>query len=238
MLLVLQQQMSCHIAHLITHLINLSPIVTVWDICTHTSQIGQKVFEAHTSHSQYLQKFNELGHRLLESNSVFAHIIVAFFYPATLDKFWLFLKIWWQTEPNNPARLIVRNVCAQHSHHDRYLRANTPLYTPDNQEAYLETESSVLSQKCFLGSLMAFIKHLLTLRLHWMCVRVKIHKYRSNHQCFFFTCNSCDQSQQVKFNFLLNQHRYDPMHRESEPPIFAANPSLRTIHVNHSQSLT
>ena len=61
MLLVLQQQMSCHIAHLITHLINLSPIVTVWDICTHTSQIGQKVFEAHTSHSQYLQKFNELG---------------------------------------------------------------------------------------------------------------------------------------------------------------------------------
>ena len=124
---------------------------------------------------------------VLESNSVFAHIIVAFFYPATLDKFRLFLKIWWQTEPNNPARLIVRNVCAQHSHHDRYLRANTPLYTPDNQEAYLETESSVLSQKCFLGSLMAFIKHLLTLGLHWMCVRVKIHKYRSNHQCFFFS---------------------------------------------------
>jgi len=55
---------------------------------------------------------------------------------------------------------------------------------------------------------------------------------------FFFTCNSCNQSQQVKFNFLWKQHRYDPIHRESEPPIFAANPSLRTIHVNHSQSLT
>ena len=166
-----------------------------------------KVFEAHTSHSQYLRKFNELGHRLLESNSVFAHIIVAFFYPATLDKFWLFLKIWWQTEPNNPARLIVRNVCAQHSHHDRYLRANTPLYTPDNQEAYLETESSVLSQKCFLGSLMAFIKHLFDITVTLNVCEGDNSQIPKQSPLFFFPCNSCDQSQQVKFKFILNQHR-------------------------------
>jgi hypothetical protein len=189
------QQVGTRLCTVYTRTINGVKSVTVWDICTHASQLGQNVFEAHTSHSQRLRKFDELGHRLLESNSVFAHIIVAFFLHRNTRKI--------LTLPENSMANRTQQSCETDSlkclrttltSQPVFTSEHTTLYT-GHQEAYLETESSMLSQKCFLGSIMAFIKHLFDITVTLNVCEGDNSQIPKQSPMFFFTCNSCDQSQ-------------------------------------------